>query len=60
MVRRVSSPNKLRSSADIKKSKTRMNGTDIKTKNKTTISIPVKPEKGTTLDDCNLDELILE
>lgn len=58
MVRRVSSPNKLRTSTNMKKASTRMGSVDIKTRNKITKS-PVKVEKGTTLDDCNLDDLTL-
>lgn len=59
MVKRVSSPNKLRSSANMKKASTRMGNTDVKTRTKIT-KAPVKVEKGTTLDDCNLDELTLD
>jgi hypothetical protein len=59
MVRRVSSPKKLRTSANMKKASTRMNGVDVKTRDKI-IKAPVKVEKGTTLDDCNLDELTLD
>ena len=59
MVRRVSSPKKLRTSTNMKKASTRMNGVDVKTRNKI-IKAPVKVEKGTTLDDCNLDELTLD
>ena len=58
MIKRVNSPGKLRTSANMEKASTRMNGIDIKTKNKV-YKTPVKPKKGTTLDDCNLDELIL-
>ncbi len=59
MVRRVSSPNKLRTSTNMKKASTRMGGVDVKTRNKIT-KAPVKVEKGTTLDDCNLDDLTLD
>lgn len=58
MVRKVSSPKKLRTGTNMKKASTRMNGVDVKTRDKI-IKAPVKVEKGTTLDDCNLDELTL-
>lgn len=58
MVKKVSSPNKLRTADNMKKASSRMSGLDIKTKNKL-YKTPVKPKKGTTLDNCNLDELIL-
>ena len=60
MVRRVSSPDKLRSQIRRDKAMKRMGSVDTKTRTKVKRTIsPVKPEKGTTLDDCNLDELIL-
>lgn len=59
MVRRVSSPNKLRTSNNMKKASNRMGSVDVKTRTKIT-KAPVKVEKGTTLDDCNLDELTLD
>ena len=58
MVKKVSSPNKIRSSARLEKASSRMGKTDVKSKQKITKK-PVKVEKGTTLDDCNLDELII-
>lgn len=59
MVKKVSSPDKLRSKARMKKASVRMGNVDVKTKIRI-ITAPVKAEKGTTLDDCNLDELILD
>ena len=58
MVKKVSSPNKLKYSFKINKARARMNGVDTKTKEK--IKKPIKFEKGTTLDNCNLDNLTLE
>ena len=57
MVRRVSSPNKIRSSARLERASVRMGSADTKSREKR--KIPVKVEKGTTLDDCNLDDLII-
>jgi len=59
MIRKVSSPNKIESYTRLEKSSKRMGKIDIQSKNKTTKK-PVKTKKGTTLDDCNLDNLILD
>lgn len=59
MVRRISSPQKLRVDANRKKASMRMKGVDTKTREKI-LKAQVKAEKGTTLDDCNLDEIELE
>jgi hypothetical protein len=58
MVKKVSSPNKIRSNARLEKASNRMGKADVKSRQKITKK-PVKVEKGTTLDDCNLDELII-